>query len=117
MPSRMKRSLDRSKPMPAAITKAHQRFLQMALSLPGTELSTSYGTPSVKVRGRIMSRWRTEAEGSLAIRCDFLDRQILPASESRGVLSDGSLSRLSDGSHENPASAPNQAGTPRRRPK
>ncbi len=63
--------------MPAAITKAYERFLRIAMSLPGTELSTSYGTPSVKVRGRIMSRWRTEAEGSLAIRCDFLDRQIL----------------------------------------
>jgi hypothetical protein len=31
----------------------------------------------VKVRGKLMSRWRTEAEGALAIRCDFLDRQIL----------------------------------------
>ena len=24
-----------------------------------------------------MSRWRTEADGALATRCDFLDRQIL----------------------------------------
>jgi hypothetical protein len=24
-----------------------------------------------------VSRWRTEADGALAIRCDFLDRQIL----------------------------------------
>lgn len=64
-----------------AITRAHERFLQIAKSLPGTELSTSYGTPSVKVRGKLMSRWRTEAEGALAIRCDFLDRQILLQAE------------------------------------
>jgi len=63
--------------MPAAIATGHERFLRIALSLPGAELSTSYGTPAVKVRGRLMSRWRTEAEGALAIRCDFLDRQIL----------------------------------------
>jgi hypothetical protein len=45
--------------------------------MPAAEMSTSYGTPSVKVRGKLLSRWRTEAEGALAIRCDFLDRQIL----------------------------------------
>jgi len=45
--------------------------------MPGAELSSSYGTPAVKVRGKLMSRWRSDAEGALAIRCDFLDRQIL----------------------------------------
>jgi hypothetical protein len=29
------------------------------------------------VRSKLLSRWRIEAEGALAIRCDFLDRQIL----------------------------------------
>ena len=64
-------------PLPAAIEKGYARYLKIALALPGTEASSSYGTPSVKVRGKILSRWRTEAEGGLAIRCDFLDRQIL----------------------------------------
>ena len=64
-------------PLPAAIEKGYARYLKIALALPGAEVSTSYGTPSVKVRGKILSRWRTEAEGGLAIRCDFLDRQIL----------------------------------------
>ncbi|HUN72548.1 MAG TPA: hypothetical protein VMU52_09575 [Steroidobacteraceae bacterium] len=68
---------NRANPMPAAIARGHERFLQIALSMPAAETSTSYGTPSVKVRGKLMSRWRTEAEGALAIRCDFLDRQIL----------------------------------------
>jgi len=60
-----------------ALSRAYARYLKIALRLPGTSESTSYGTPSVKVRGKILSRWRTEAEGGLAIRCDFLDRQIL----------------------------------------
>lgn len=63
--------------MPAAITKSYERYLKVALALPGAEVSRSYGTPAVKIRGKILSRWRTEAEGALAIRCDFLDRQIL----------------------------------------
>jgi hypothetical protein len=63
--------------IPAAVAKAHERYLKIVLALPATEVSTSYGTPSIKVRGKILSRWRTEAEGALALRCDFLDRQIL----------------------------------------
>lgn len=65
------------KALPAAVIKGYERYLKITLALPGTEASTSYGTPSIKVRGKILSRWRTEAEGGLAIRCDFLDRQIL----------------------------------------
>ena len=60
-----------------ALSRAYQRYLEIALRLPGTAKSTSYGTPSIKVMGKLLSRWRTEAEGALAIRCDFLDRQIL----------------------------------------
>jgi hypothetical protein len=55
----------------------YQRVCAIALRLPGVEESTAYGTPSLKVKGRIMCRLRTEAEGALALRCDFLDRQIL----------------------------------------
>jgi hypothetical protein len=56
---------------------AYRRVCAIALKLPGVEASTSYGTPSLKVKGKILSRLRTEAEGALALRCDFLDRQIL----------------------------------------
>ena len=45
--------------------------------MPGVEESTAYGTPGLKVKGKILARLRTEAEGALALRCDFLDRQIL----------------------------------------
>lgn len=75
-PRKKRLSRDRQ-PIPAAIAKSYDRYLKIALALPGVEVSTSYGTPSVKVRGKILSRWRTEAEGALAIRCDFLDRQTL----------------------------------------
>jgi hypothetical protein len=60
-----------------ALGRAYQRYLAIALRLPGTAESRSYGTPSIKVMGKLLSRWRTEAEGALAIRCGFLDRQIL----------------------------------------
>ncbi|HEV2270914.1 MAG TPA: MmcQ/YjbR family DNA-binding protein [Steroidobacteraceae bacterium] len=75
------RRAPRSRTMPAAIARAYERFLRIALSLPEAETSTSYGTPAVKVRGKLLSRWRTEAEGALVVRCDFLDRQILLVSQ------------------------------------
>ena len=62
---------------PRAIVRGYQRYLKIALALPGTEESTGFGTPAIRVRGKFISRWRTEAEGALAIRCDFLDRQML----------------------------------------
>ena len=77
MGSRKKKVAREHNKLSAAITKGYERYLKIALALPGAEASTSYGTPSVKIRGKILSRWRTEAEGALAIRCDFLDRQIL----------------------------------------
>ena len=55
----------------------YRRACALALELPGVEESTSYGTPAWKVKGKFMARLRTEAEGALALRCDFLDRQIL----------------------------------------
>lgn len=62
---------------------AYRRVCALALALPGVEESTSYGTPSLKVKGKIMSRLRTEAEGALALRCDFIDRQILLQADPR----------------------------------
>ena len=60
-----------------SLGQAYARYLRIALALPGTEESTSYGTPAVKVKGKLLSRLRTEAEGALVLRCDFVDRQIL----------------------------------------
>jgi hypothetical protein len=54
----------------AAVKLAAARF-------PGIESDTSYGTPAIRVFGKFLARLRTEAEGWLAIRCDFVDREIL----------------------------------------
>jgi len=51
--------------------------LKLAKQFPGVELDTSYGTPAIKVKGKFMARLRSEAEGWLAIRCDFLVRDML----------------------------------------
>ena len=55
----------------------YRRVCEIARKLPGVEESSSYGTPALKVKGRFLCRLRSEAEGALAIRCDFLDREIL----------------------------------------
>jgi hypothetical protein len=60
-----------------SMSAAYERYLRIALKLPGTEVSVSYGTPSVKVAGKVLSRLRSEAEGALALRCDFIDREML----------------------------------------
>jgi len=60
-----------------ALKRRYESLCKLALKYPGVELSTSYGTPSIKVKGRILGRLRTEAEGAFALRCDFMDRQIL----------------------------------------
>jgi hypothetical protein len=59
MGSRKKRLTHAPPPMAVAIAKGYERYLKVALALPGAEASTSYGTPAVKVRGKILSRWRT----------------------------------------------------------
>ena len=71
--SRTKRKYPPTRPLP----RRYRAYLKMALKYPETEASTSYGTPSVKIAGKILSRLRTEAEGALALHCDFVDRQIL----------------------------------------
>ena len=60
-----------------ALKRQFEQVSRMALKLPGVEISTSYGTPALKARGKLMGRLRTEAEGALALRCDFVDREIL----------------------------------------
>ena len=61
--------------------KGYAQYLTIVLNMPGTEQSTSYGTPAIKVKGKLLSRLRTEAEGGLALRCGVLDRQILLQSD------------------------------------
>jgi hypothetical protein len=62
------------------VTAKDPRFvaaMKLASQLPGVEAGTSYGTPAIKVKGKLIARFRSEAEGWLAIRCDFLTREML----------------------------------------
>jgi len=59
---------------PSAVT-----FLDVvaaAHKLPEIEVSTSYGTPSIKVRGKMLARLQEDGE-TLVLRTDFVARQIL----------------------------------------
>ncbi|MCW2798728.1 MAG: hypothetical protein JWQ70_200 [Aeromicrobium sp.] len=48
-----------------------------ALRLPVVEESTSYGTPSLKVAGKLMGRLRTEDDGGFALKCSATDKEAL----------------------------------------
>lgn len=49
---------------------------RMALSLPGTAEGTSYGTPAVRVRGRMFVRLREDGE-TRVLRRELVDRGYL----------------------------------------
>src|ERR1700688_3201532 len=51
-----------------------------AQAFPGVEDSTSYGTPALKVRGKLLARVHQNGE-CLVLRADLLDREILMQSD------------------------------------
>jgi hypothetical protein len=53
---------------------------KMGLALPGTEEGTSYGTPALKVRGKLFARLREDPD-SLVIRMEFDEREELMAGD------------------------------------
>jgi hypothetical protein len=70
-------------PPTGALEAAYRRVVAMAMSFPGVEATRAYGTPCIKVKGKVMARLRTEAEGGLALRCDFLERHMLMQADPR----------------------------------
>ena len=55
---------------------------KIGLALPGVEDSTAYGSPALKVRGKLLAcvpANRSAEPGSLAVRVDFADRAELLA--------------------------------------
>jgi hypothetical protein len=52
----------------------------VALTLPGVEDGTSYGTPALKVKGKLFVRLREDGE-SVVLPCDFDEREILLAAD------------------------------------
>ncbi len=50
-------------------------MLEAARKLPEFEESTSYGTPAIKVRGRLVARLWEDGE-TLVVKVDFYERQM-----------------------------------------
>jgi hypothetical protein len=69
-----KRSLRRHRAVSAGVTFEQVRTI--AFTFPGVEDGTSYGTPALKVRGKLLARLHQSID-CLVLRADFLDRQIL----------------------------------------
>ena len=55
-------------------------FVKLALKLPAVEESTSYGTPSLKVKGKLLTRLWEDGE-TLVVRTSFEDRDHLLLAE------------------------------------
>ena len=51
--------------------------VEIAARLPGVELGTSYGTPSLKVRGKFMCRLRTNPDALVLRVVDMGEREAL----------------------------------------
>jgi len=56
-----------------------------AARLPGVELSTSYGTPALKVRGKLFARLHQDGD-CLVLRTALLDREMLLQADPRVFL-------------------------------
>ena len=57
---------------------SYVQVCELALKLPGVEESTSYGTPAIKVREKLMARLKEDGE-TLVLRTTFADRDRLLA--------------------------------------
>ena len=55
---------------------AWEDVLELSRDLPGVDESTSYGTPSLKVKGKFMARLRVEGS-VLVVRCDLDEKPFL----------------------------------------
>jgi hypothetical protein len=75
----------RQAPSPKRVTPRHraasagvtfEQVRTIAFTFPGVEDGTSYGTPALKVRGKLLARVHQSID-CLVLRADFLDRQIL----------------------------------------
>jgi hypothetical protein len=53
-----------------------QTFAAVGRKLPEVEISTSYGTPALKVRGKLLARLHQDGD-AVVLRTTLLDRQIL----------------------------------------
>jgi len=52
------------------------QICELALKLPGVEASTSYGTPALKVKGKLLARLKEDGQ-SIVFRVTFDQRDLL----------------------------------------
>ena len=78
----------RKSEMPAARFAA---VCACAKRLPGAEVATSYGTPALKVKGKLFARLKEDGE-TLVLRTTWKDRWSCCCGRGRRVLSYGTLS-------------------------
>jgi hypothetical protein len=64
----------------ASPTVTFETVRQLALTLPGVEESTSYGTPAFKVKKKLFVRFHQDGE-SLVVAADFAERELLMAEQ------------------------------------
>mgnify|MGYP001611736738 CR=1 FL=1 len=53
----------------------------MALAWPGVEESTSYGTPALKVKGKLLTRLKEDGDSLVVIGVGFDEREMLIEAE------------------------------------
>jgi hypothetical protein len=70
----------RSKPASSRSGVTFERARLVAHDFPGVEDGSSYGTPALKVRGKLLARLHQSGE-CLVLRADLLDREILMQSD------------------------------------
>lgn len=75
--ARIARATKRSAKTAKSPDKHFKKVVKIAQRFPGVEVQSWRGSPSLTVKGKFLARLRTEAEGWLALRCEFVDREIL----------------------------------------
>ncbi|HEY7026578.1 MAG TPA: MmcQ/YjbR family DNA-binding protein [Gemmatimonadales bacterium] len=72
----MPRKTARSRPPTSPLRTAFEPVRRAATGLPEVEESTSYGTPSLKVRGKFLTRLKEDGE-TIVLRVDFDSRDAM----------------------------------------
>ncbi len=62
-----------------------RRLREAALALPGVQEGTSYSTPALHVRKKLLARLREDGE-TVAVRVELLDRDVLLAADPRAFF-------------------------------
>jgi hypothetical protein len=73
---RSRRTPSASTGRPRASGVAFEAVVRAARRLPGVEVATSYGTPALKVKGKLLARLH-QTEPALVLRTELLARHLL----------------------------------------